>query len=74
MPHDAAHCKDCRTEVADHGTRCDACATKRRKRAAELRQERRTKGLCLTCGKRAACGKRHCKTHLAYYLSRYHSQ
>lgn len=36
MPHDPDHCKDCRVNLADHGTRCASCARSRACLAAPL--------------------------------------
>lgn len=74
MPHDSDHCKNCRRAGADHGTRCTKCARKRRREAAQLRKHRRKHGLCLTCGKRAAKDRAHCKVHLAYYRERFRAR
>lgn len=58
------------------GTREDgysSCAPCRKARnAAEVSQraDRRKAAQCLTCGARAAKGRRYCRAHLAYYAER----
>lgn len=68
---DPSLCKECHSRPHQRDrSRCADCAERRREEAAATRAERRQKGLCLTCGKRARPGRRYCQTHRAYYAAR----
>lgn len=70
VPYPAGTCRDCGDTPEPDRTRCRACAKARREREAVQRNARRRSGLCLTCGAKAAKGKRYCREHLAYYAAR----
>jgi len=66
-------CHNCGDSPIAGGWRCEACAESHRENEAARRAALRKRGKCLVCGKRAARGKRHCSTHLAYYRERMRS-
>jgi hypothetical protein len=81
MPYAAGTCRGCGGET--DGSRCEACKAERREQEAALRNDRRARGLCLTCGapvaktklinggqKRVREPARYCAKHLAYYAAR----
>lgn len=66
-------CHHCHGAPAAGGrTRCDPCAEARRELEHWARADRRARHLCVTCGARAAAGRRYCPSHLAYYRARAH--
>lgn len=65
-----ARCKDCPANREPDRSRCSECAERHRRESSATSQERRARGLCVTCGAKAARGKRYCSADLIYYAAR----
>ena len=63
-------CKDCGNDHEPDRARCADCLARRRAEAAELAEDRRARGKCVTCGAKAAKERKYCAPHLAYYAAR----
>jgi hypothetical protein len=68
----AGRCHDCVRASEPDRSRCRDCARARRRADRDLYAERRRRGRCLTCGRKAKRGRRYCVAHLTYYLERYY--
>lgn len=83
LPHKGLTCARCKRQPAGAGCKsCPSCREYDRIKAAIRRDEMRSKGACLVCGRPAKQGEhvhhgkaipwRHCEEHLAYY--RFHTR